>query len=99
MCTEEPVLKDHPIGHENVVSQDKWSLVTGSATLKCVTFCQEYLVSQDKFYCIKVISRYNCCKNKLIFVYLVFFRVCKHVQITPHKNLAIDVFLHANTGA
>ncbi len=34
-CTEEPVLKDHPIGKENVVCQDRWSLVTGSITLKC----------------------------------------------------------------
>ncbi len=24
-----PVLKDHPIGHKNVVHQDRWSLVTG----------------------------------------------------------------------
>ncbi len=42
----EPVLKDHPIGHENVVSQDRY-LVTGSITLKYRTFCQEYLVFQD----------------------------------------------------
>ncbi len=24
----EPVLKDHPIDHKNMVSQDRWSLVT-----------------------------------------------------------------------
>ncbi len=33
--TVEPVLKDHPFGHKNVVSQDSWSLVTGSVVLKC----------------------------------------------------------------
>ncbi len=43
-CTVEPVLKDYPIGHTNVVFQDKWSLVTGSVYIKCRTFCQEYLV-------------------------------------------------------
>ncbi len=32
--TEEPLLKDHPIGHTYVVSQDKWSLVTGSIRVK-----------------------------------------------------------------
>ncbi len=28
--TVEPVLKDHPIGHTYMVSQDRWSLVIGS---------------------------------------------------------------------
>ena len=56
--TVEPVLKSHRIGHSNIVSQDRWSLVTGSITLKYRT-CQEYLVfktggvmavvSQDRF--------------------------------------------------
>ncbi len=32
--TVECVLKDHPIGHKNVVSQDRWFLVTGSVILK-----------------------------------------------------------------
>ncbi len=32
-CTVESALKDNPIGHKNV-SQDSWSLVTGSFTLK-----------------------------------------------------------------
>ncbi len=27
-----------------MVSQDRWSLVTGSVALKCVTFCKEYVV-------------------------------------------------------
>ncbi len=31
--TVEPVLIDHPFGHKNMVSQDRWSLVTGSFTL------------------------------------------------------------------
>ncbi len=33
-CTVEPVLEKHPIAHKNMVSQDRWSLVTGSFTLK-----------------------------------------------------------------
>ncbi len=35
LSTVEPMLEDHPIGHKNIVSQDRWSLVTGSFTLKC----------------------------------------------------------------
>ncbi len=31
--TVEPVLKDRSIGHKDIVSQDRWSLVTGSFTL------------------------------------------------------------------
>ncbi len=59
----EPVLKDHPAGHKNMASQDRWSLVTGSITLKCGILGQGYVVlrdrwslmavvSQDRFYCI-----------------------------------------------
>ncbi len=44
----ELVLKDHTIGHKSIVSQDKWSLMTGSISLKCGTFCQEYLVRRLK---------------------------------------------------
>ncbi len=64
--TEEPVLKDRPVDHKNIVCQDRWSLVTGSVALKCNTFCQEYVVlqdrslmavvSQDRFHCIYVQS-------------------------------------------
>ncbi len=65
--TVEPVLKDHPIGHKNVVYQDRWSLVTGSVVLKG-SFCHKFVVvktgglswqwslmavvSQDRFHCI-----------------------------------------------
>ncbi len=48
-CTVEPVLKDHPIGHKNMVSQDRWSLVTGSFTLKCRTFHQISMIFQDRW--------------------------------------------------
>ncbi len=37
--TVKPILKDHLIGHKNVVSQDRWSLVTSSIRLKCWSFC------------------------------------------------------------
>ncbi len=34
--TVEPILKDHTIGHKNMVS-NRWSLLTGSIALKCRT--------------------------------------------------------------
>ncbi len=48
LCTVEPLLEDCPNGHKNVVSQDRWSLVTGSITLKYRT-CPEYLVFQGRW--------------------------------------------------
>ncbi len=65
--TVEPVLKHCHIGHKNVVSQDRWSLVTGSLTLNthvhvCRTFCQEHLVFQDRRSLMPVVSqdRFHC---------------------------------------
>ncbi len=60
--TVEPALKDHPIGHKNMVSQDRWSLVTGSVALKCGTFCQEYVVLQGRWSLIAVVfqDRFHC---------------------------------------
>ncbi len=55
--TVEPVLKDAPIGHKNVVSQDRWSLVTGSVALKCGTLRQEYVVLQDQWSLMAVVSQ------------------------------------------
>ena len=48
--TVEPVLKDHPIGHKNVVWHGRWSLVTArfSYNLKCTSFCQKSLYFQDR---------------------------------------------------
>ncbi len=45
--TIEPVLKDDPIGHKNVICQDTRSLVTGSVTciLKCWSF---YMLAVNK---------------------------------------------------
>ncbi len=62
ICTVEPVLKDRPIGHKYVVSQDRWSLVTGSVFLKCMTFCLEYLVFQDRWSLTAGVSEdsFNC---------------------------------------
>ncbi len=48
-CTVEPVLIDHPICLKNVVCQDRWSLVTGSVTLKCWSFYQKCVVCQDRW--------------------------------------------------
>ncbi len=60
--TVEPVLEDHPMGHKNVVSQDRWSLVTGLTTMKCMTLCQEYLVFQDRWSLMAVVfqDRFYC---------------------------------------
>ncbi len=62
LSTGEPVLKGRPICHKIMVSQDRWSLVTGSFTLKCVTFCQKLLVIQDRWSLMAVVSqdRFHC---------------------------------------
>ncbi len=64
--TVETILTDHPIGHTNIVFQDSGgSLVTGSMAPKCMTFCQEYLVLQDKWSLTAVVSqdRFRCNDN------------------------------------
>ena len=60
--TVEPVLKDHLICLKSAVSQDRWSLATGSCTLKCVTFCQKLVVIQDRWFLMAVVSqdRFHC---------------------------------------
>ncbi len=50
VCTVESAMKDHPMDQINMVSEDRWSLVTGSVTLKYYeyrTFCQEYLFFEN----------------------------------------------------
>ncbi len=63
-CTVEPFLKDCLTGHKKAVSQKTFSLVTGKRkiTLKCRTFCQEYLVFQDGWSLMAVVSqdRFHC---------------------------------------
>ncbi len=58
----EPVLKDYTMGHANVVSGDRWSLVAGSITLRCRTFRQKYVVFQCKWSFMPVVSqdRFHC---------------------------------------
>ena len=62
ICTEERVLKDHPIGYKSVVCQDRWSLVTGSVILKLMSFCRKRVVCQDRWSLIAVVSqdRFHC---------------------------------------
>ncbi len=55
--TVKPFLKDHPMGHTNVVSEDRWSLVAGSITLQYRTFSPKYLVFQDRWSFIAVVSQ------------------------------------------
>ena len=61
MYTVEPALKDHPIGHKNVVCQDRWSLVTGSVILKCGS-CQKCVVCQDRWSLVAVAfqDKFHC---------------------------------------
>ncbi len=47
-------------GHKNVVSQDRWSVVTGSVMLKCRSFCREYIVFQDRWCLMAVVSEDRC---------------------------------------
>ncbi len=60
--TVEPVFKDHPNGHKNVVCQDRWSLVTGSVVLKCRFFWRKCMVCQDRWSLMAVVSqdRFHC---------------------------------------
>ncbi len=44
-CLERP-----PHGHKNVACQDRWSLVTGSAILKCLSFWQKCVVFQARWF-------------------------------------------------
>ncbi len=62
--TVEPFLKAHPIGHKNVVCQDRWSLVIGSVLLKCTcrSFCWKCMVCRDRWSLMAVVSqdRFHC---------------------------------------
>ncbi len=62
MITVESVLKDHSMGHKNVVYQDRWSLVTGAVILKCRSFCRKWVVCQDRWSLMAVVSqeRFHC---------------------------------------
>ncbi len=91
--TVEPVLKDCYIGDKNKVSQDRWSLVTSSFTLKCKT-CQNVVVLPDRWSVVAVISqgKFNStgtwCENTSIVIQCIpiidtwlAYRVC-HFMFT-----------------
>ena len=61
------VLKDCPIGHKNVVSQDMWSWVVGSIWLNCRDLLLENVVLQDWWSLIAVVSqgRFHCINDIL----------------------------------
>ena len=75
-------MKDHhPIGHKNMVSQDRCSLVTGLFTLKCRIFCKILVVLQGRCSFMAVVSRkvslytnnyFNCKDMAALFYILVF---------------------------
>ncbi len=58
--TVEPVLKDHPRGHTNVVSED--GVFGGRFNSIEIYTCQEYLVFQDRWSFMAVVSqdRFHC---------------------------------------
>ena len=65
-CTVEPVLRDHPICHWNVVSQDRWSFPT--------------VVSQDRFHCISTVCQpFSTCTGIYIWQ-LVQWSQCIHLD-------------------
>ncbi len=58
LSTVESILKDHPISHENVVFQDRWSLLTGSIINENIglSFARKpglsrQVVSHGRFHC------------------------------------------------
>ncbi len=89
--TVEPVLKDHPIGHKNVVCQDRWSLVTGSVILKCRPFCQKYVVCQDRWSLMAVVSqdRFHC-----IHVVILWHEIFPVADNSSQCHLSGDHFTH-----
>ncbi len=67
--TVQSPLRDCSIRHKNVVSQDRLFLVTGSVILKCRNFSQEYLVFQDRWFLMAVVSQDRChCNPKGSFI-------------------------------
>ena len=81
------------IGHKNMVSQDRWSLVTGSITLKCTIFCQIYAIFQDRWSFTAVVcqDRFHCsCPDELTLVELTIFQKPlrrSHVSNLPSRCL------------
>ncbi len=78
----EPVLKEHSIGHKNVVCQDRWCLImlmTGSVLLKYRSFCQKCVVCQDRWSLMPVVSqdRFHCIPSHVL-------RHMKSVQQLTH---------------
>ncbi len=64
-CYSGICLENHPIGHNNVVSQDRWSLRTGYVILKCRSFCQTCVVFQDRWSLMAVVCphSFHCIRN------------------------------------
>ncbi len=78
--TVEHVLKAYLIGHKSLVAEDRWSLVTGSFTLKCRTFCPKLVVLQDRWSLTVVVSR-------PVSLYHITVQVTKkHLQLLHRVN-------------
>ncbi len=86
--TVQPVLKDHPMGHKNLVCEDRWSLVTGSVMLKCRSFCPKCVVFQDRWSLMAVVShdRFHCSRSFANVAYRlptersIFWGICQRRQ-------------------
>ncbi len=72
--TLEPVLKDHSISHK-CISQDRWSLVTGSFASKCGTYYQEYVVLKDTWSVLAPCSALSR-QVSLYFVIFPWLQIC-----------------------
>ncbi len=53
----ETVLKGCPIGHENMVSQDRWFLVAGSVAFEIQGLPGIYVVLQDRWSLMALVSQ------------------------------------------
>ncbi len=73
--------------HKIMVSQDRWSLVTGSFTSKCRTFCQNLIVLQDRWSFVIVVShdRFYCIATLISELIISLFLDLRFFQKIPPK--------------
>ncbi len=73
-----PVLKGCPVGHKNVVFQDRWSCWHVSVAFKGRTFCQEYVVLQDRW-CLKAGFTVNVMPTKIS---IISVALCHYTSVS-----------------
>ncbi len=68
-----------------MVCQDRWSLVTGSVTLKCRSFCKKCVVFQDRwsFMAVESQDRFHCSFTSRYRNHMILIKACLSL---PEKN-------------